>query len=190
MAITSILLLTLISGLLFLCFLWAFISGLIQKNKRRLRNSAFIFIAFFATAIFTGYQFFSKSYIKLSQIFRPRTGEEIYTALWGEPRQNCVKLLEYQDQVIPKLDYAIYLHFTTCADELKRILSRENYTADTLSTKGWHTNEPSPNNDWFKPERLGDTVLMYKYEIDETGNGQTIYTNRELTEAYCIDILD
>ena len=126
----------------------------------------------------------------LADMFKPRTGEEIYLALFGKPQHGCLKVINQQDQIIPKIDYAIWLEFETCAEELKRILSLHNFTTEKQATKGWNTEGPLAHENWFKPEALGDTVWVYKWQKDEYGNGQTIYSKLDCTKAFCIDILD
>jgi hypothetical protein len=121
----------------------------------------------------------------VTTILKPRTGNEIYFALFGKTESKCLKVLNHQDQVIPKIDYAIQLHFETCPNELKRILKLYDFRTEIHSTKDWKTNE-----DWFKPETLGDSILVFTYKKDQYGNGQTIYSSLDSTKAFCIDILD
>src|SRR5690606_39355592 len=68
----------------------------------------------------------SKTYNKVTETLSPRTGDEIYDALFDKRQTDCIKILNFQDQVVPKIDYAIWLHFETCPDELKRILSERS----------------------------------------------------------------
>ncbi|MFN5214064.1 MAG: hypothetical protein ACK5DY_05550 [Bacteroidota bacterium] len=49
---------------------------------------------------------------------------------------------------------------------------------------------PSVNTDWFKPQSLGDSIWVFIYNLDEYGNGQTIYSSLDSTKAFCIDVLD
>lgn len=186
----ELVLLTFITGLSFLLFLVTFIFGLTRSNKKLKVAALFFCFVFLGLAGWTGIKFISKSYNKVTKTFRPRTGDEIYDALFGQRQTNCIKVLNYQDQVVPKIDYAIWLHFDTCPQELKRILEAHNFTLERKATKGWHSEGPLANQDWFKPESLGDTILVFKYAKDEYGNGQTIYSSLDSTKAFCVDILD
>lgn len=186
----ELIILIIISGLTFLLFLVTFIFGLKKKNKKLKLSALFLFFAFIGLASFTGFKFASKSFNKVTEILRPRTGDEIYDAIFDKRQTNCIKILNYQDQVVPKIDYAIWLHFETCPNELKRILAAHNFTTERQSTKGWNTERPLANENWFKPELLGDTVLVFKYSKDEYGNGQTIYSSLDSTKVFCVDILD
>jgi len=115
---------------------------------------------------------------------RPRTGVEIYTALFGKTENECVEVLQYQDQMIPIIDYAISLHFKTCPEELSRILAQHEFKREVLPATGYYT-EVTP---WFQPESLGDSILSFSYQMDETSNGQYIYASMDSTEVYCVDI--
>jgi hypothetical protein len=150
----------------------------------------------------TGYRFVSKSYQKVSDTyreskrvygalgdaFRLRTGTEIYTALFGPQTSECVEVVQYQDQLIPKIDYAIIVHVNTCPEEVQRIVSLRPFSAKIL-TGYWLAGEDRRHTDWFLPSTLGDSVIVYE-DFDENANGQSIYTNREKTEAYIVDVFD
>jgi hypothetical protein len=181
-----ILVLAFLSGLLFLFAVICLIVGLFRDHK----GLKWIGIITLSISLLSGGASIYNLVVKVKQISKPRTGEEIYAALFGKPASNCVKVLHYQDQVVPKIDYAIWLHFKTCPDEMKRILSQHNYEFEKISGQDSHNNGPSANNNWFKPEQLGDSVLSFKFKKDEYGNVQTIYLNRDSTEAYCIDVMD
>jgi len=182
----EIIILILIAGFLFISSLTILLVGLFQKNKIFIFISIGICVLFVATVSYTGWRIVTQSYYQVSEIVKPRTGEEIYTALFGKPQYGPLTIINYQDQVIPKVDYGIMLHFKTSPAELERILAIHKFTSEKVSTKGWNTNE----NHWFKPELLGETVLVYKYQKDEYGNIQMIYSNLDRTEMYCIDIQD
>ena len=178
------------SGLLFIGFLTTLIFGLVKKKRKIVFTSIAVFLICAGCGIWTAYLFVSKSYRHINNSFQPRTGEEIYTALFGKTNGQCVKVLNYQDQVVPKIDYAIWLNFTSCPNELSRILQQKKYQFEKQSTQGWNTQQPNANNMWFKPENLGDSVLVFEFKLGEYGNGQKIYSNLDSTEVFCVDILD
>jgi hypothetical protein len=171
-------------------FLVTLIYGLIKKKRKTVFISLAVLLVGLCLGLWTTYLFTSKSYNRLTEIFRPRTGIEIYSALFGQPINDCVEVLNYQDQVVPKIDYAIWLHFKTCPDELKRILSLHDFQTEIVSTKSWETNGPLANENWFKPEILGDSILTFTFHKDNYGNGQYIYCSLDSTEVFCKDIAD
>ncbi len=66
-----------------------------------------MFLAFIGCVNWTGFKVLNKTYNKVTDTCKPRTGDEIYNALFDKRQTDCVKILNYQDQVIPKIDYAI-----------------------------------------------------------------------------------
>lgn len=185
----ELIILTIISGLTFFIFLVILILGLIKKNKKLKLLSLFLLFISITLIIWTGIRFVNKTYNKVTETLKPRTGEEIYDSLFDKRQTDCIKILNYQDQVIPKIDYAIWLHFKTCPKELKRILSKHKFSSEKLMSG----NEKIPYSeslDWFKPTILGDTIIIYEYATENNRNIQTIWTNLDSTEVFVRDVLD
>src|SRR5438552_8915289 len=105
---------TIVSALIFISFLIILIVGLAKKKRKFVFISIGLFLLLFVSGGWTIYLFGIKSYSKVTDMLKPRTAEEIYIALFGKTDNNCVNILDYQDQVVPKIDYAIWLHFETC----------------------------------------------------------------------------
>lgn len=187
----EIIVLTIITGLTFLVFGLFLLFGIFRKNRKLLLSSVFAFIVSLCFAGWTGFKFVTKSYIKVADTLRPRNGDEIYDALFGKRKTNCVKVLNYQDQFVPKIDYAIWLYFVTCPEELKRILSQHKFSGGKVGTKGWDAKIPHGETlDWFKPTTLGDTIIVYEYSSNNNRNIQTIWTSLDSTKVFCRDVLD
>ena len=182
----EIILWAIVSGLLLVVFLTLLLFGIFRKNRTLIIASIFTIVAAIGSASWTVYLMVNKSYLKVTETLKPRTGREIYIALFGKPKNDCVKVLNYQDQVIPKIDYAIWLNFESCPEELNRILKRHIFKGNKVSLLDLDSAGPS----WFKPQTLGDSVMVFVYNKDEYGNGQTIYSSRDSTEVFCKDVLD
>jgi len=183
--------LIIITGILFFVFCLTLVFGLIKRNQRLKLTSLLCFILFLVVAGWTGYKFVTKSYAKVADTLKPRTGDEIYDALFDQRRFNCVHILNYQDQVVPKIDYAIWLQFETCPDELRGILSRHEFSSEKLPTKNWNAKIPYGETlDWFNPTTLGDTIMVYEYSTKNGRSIQTMWTNLDSTKVFCRDILD
>jgi len=179
-----------LSGILFISFLALLLIGAFRKNRVIIFSSLVSLVITLGSAFWTSYLLLNKSYHKVTETLRPRTGDEIYSALFGKPENKCVKVLNYQDQIVPKIDYAIWLHFETCPQELKRILYQHEFIACKVAKTDVEQNGPSENNNWFKPQTLGDSLLVFVYKKDDFGNGQTIYSSLDSTRVFCIDVLD
>jgi hypothetical protein len=127
----------------------------------------------------------------VSEVIKPRTGIEIYSALFGKPESNCVKVLNYQDQIIPRMDFAIILQLQTCPTEFKRILSRREFRLEKLPTKNWSEDVPlGVHLDWFKPKALGDTILVFEHASEDGRNIQTFWASLDSTTVFYRDIAD
>lgn len=187
----EVIILTIISGVSFLFFLVILILGITKKDKKLKRSALLFFSAFIGLTSWTVFKIVHKSYSKVTEALRPRTGNEIYDALFGKRQTDCINILNYQDQIIPKIDYAIWLHFETCPTELKRILSKHKYTAGKRPTTDQDGKIPFGETlNWVNPSILGDTIIVYEYSTDDGRNIQTIWTNLDSTEAFVRDILD
>jgi hypothetical protein len=183
--------LTSLSGITFLLVLIAFVAGLAKKNKRLKLTSFILFLVFLCLTCWTIFTFVDKSYQHVKESFRPRTGDEIYDALFGKRQSDCITILNYQDQVVPKIDYAIWLSFETCQKELKRILSKHTFTVEKLPTATLNGKIPYGENlKWFNPTTLGDTLMVYEYSSYDSRNIQTIWVNLDSTKVFVRDILD
>jgi len=177
-----------VSAFLFVCFFALLLLGLIKKRRKLILISLGILLLFITTTAWTGYNFLSKSYHKIASSFKPVTGEELYTVLFGKPEYSCIKMIHYREQILPRIDDPTRLEFTTCPEELKRILSLHKFEYRREPVKNIFVQEGIDN--WFRPESLGDTVLVFKYFKDEGGNVQTIYTSTDSTKVFCVDIWD
>lgn len=187
----EIILLTVITGLTFLIFGLTLVFGFIKKSRSLKLTSLFILFSFISLAGWTGYKFVTKSYNKVNDTLKPRTGDEIYDALFDKRKTDCVKILNHQDQVVPRIDYAIWLHFETCPKELNRILSRHEFTSLKLPTMIWNGKIPYGETlDWFNPTTLGDTIMVYEYSTNDSRNIQTLWTSLDSTKVFCRDVLD
>ena len=128
---------------------------------------------------------------KVASALKPRTGEEIYKALFGPDKSGCVQVTNSQDQIIPKIDFAIWLKFETCPTELKRILSRHTFDFGEVETGSWTESIPYGEViDWVNPQVMGDTIFVFEYSSEDGRNIQTLWTSRDSTRVLCRDTFD
>src|SRR5882757_8190458 len=95
------------TGLFFISFIVVLVVGLLKQKKKLIIASLTILLCFMVLASWTGYTFLTKSMNKVASALKPRTGEEIYKALFGPDKSGCVQVTNSQDQIIPKIDVAI-----------------------------------------------------------------------------------
>ena len=182
----EIILWAIVSGLLFFVFLSLLLLGIFKKKRSVIISSVFTLAIAVCSSSWTFYLAVNKSYHRVTETLKPRSGKEIYTALFGKAQNDCVKVLNHQDQVIPKVDFAIWLHVEICPTELMRILKLHEFTGNIVSSVDLGARGPS----WFKPQTLGDSILIFVYNKDAFGNGQTIYSSHDSTEIFCKDVWD
>jgi hypothetical protein len=114
--------LAIITGCAFFVFLAVFMRLFTKSSKNWMWTSVCTFIIFVGSFGWTARKFAEKTSAKITQMSSPRTGEAIYEALFDKSPFDCVKIVNFQDQIVPKMDEAIWLRFETCPNELKRIL--------------------------------------------------------------------
>lgn len=186
----ELILIFIISGITFISFIIFLIFGFVKKNRKLKVTSIILLMISIIFGIFGILNIAKKTYNQISDFTKPRNGNEIYESLFGKSETNCVKILNFQDQKIPKIDYAIWLHFKTCPKELKRILNRKQFKMEKISAKNTDFDQPFENQKWFKPEKLEDSIFVFKY-FDERNNVQEIYIlKNDSTEVYIRDIAD
>lgn len=183
----DIIILTAISILLLTGFIVLLLCGLITGRRKLIFISAGVLPVLGICIAWTVYLFMQKSYNRIAGALRPRSGQEIYVALFDKPASNCTSVINYQDQVLPKIDYAIALQLETCPQELQRILSLHEFEGMRQSSRECAITTQAGGMQWFKPETLGDSILVFQYRRNEYGGGQTIYASLDSTRAFCID---
>jgi energy-coupling factor transporter transmembrane protein EcfT len=190
----KILLLAFIAGLLFLFFLFFILKGLRGKNKKSILISLGFLLFTLIISFWAIYLFVSKAYDKVTDtFFKPRSGIEIYTALFGNPKDNCVTVTNNLDQLVPRLDCCIWLEFKTCPTELNRIIGKEPYkmtkyfSADTSFYVPAYTPKPF----WWRPNLLGDSVtVMQNYNPDNPNRDQILIFSKDSLHAFYCDMAD
>lgn len=179
------------AGIVFIFFLVSIVLGMTTKKKIFTIISVIALCGFLGLAAWTGYQALLTSVNKLTQTLRPRTGEEIYNALFGPDENGCVTVLNSQDQTIPRNDYATWIEFETCPDELQRILSKHQFSSGKVETKDWTEKIPLGETiEWVNPQAMGDTVLVFEYASPDGKNIQTLWTSKDGNKVLCRDISD
>lgn len=156
-----------------LCFLTFFVLLILGIIKKRLR---FLFLSAIPLLIYIVYCFF----------FKPM---ETYVRVWGEPKTDCVEVMDYETPTMPIMDFAYVFHVKTCPDELLRIVNLKSMDKTLLTTKDMIAESVGVDLHWYKPELLGKSI--YKYSLRTGyGRGKTIYSNLSMTEAYFIEYIN
>ncbi len=194
----NIILWVIVTGFFTLAFLILVLSGFVKK-KRSLIYVAIVFLfAALLAGLQTGYTVANKTYDRIKTVeiespFKSRTGIEIYTALFGPPVQNCVRVVNQTDQIVPRLDCCIWLEFKTCPAELNRLIALEQYEKRTLLVNDTITYLPnySAKPEWFQPGTLGDSIYVFQnYNSENPSRSQILIFSRDSSHAYYCDTAD
>jgi hypothetical protein len=184
---------TLVSGLLFISFLALLIIGLVRKKRTNLLFSIAFLLLTFIGGFYVLYLVATKSANRISAMGKPRTGIEIYTALFDRPAYGCVEVMNKMDQTVPRLDCCIWLEFKTCPIELNRIINRESLVPPIYQYSDTSAFIPnySPRPVWWNPHLLGDSVVvLQKYDPDDPNHDQILIFSRDSTHAFYCDMAD
>jgi hypothetical protein len=163
----------------------------------------FIIIAVLCLAISIGsivwmgvlaYRSFSNKVKKeMNEHLKPRTGREAYVALFGEPVDSCLKVLNLKDQIVPRLDCCIWLEFETCPSELKRVLAQKTYATKSITSfdQSKYASNQSQAPAWWKPDVLGRNFTECLHE-NETAPGayQVLFFAKDSSHAFYCDLAD
>ena len=183
------------AGVAFLASIIIFLIGISKKKRMIMLFSVGVFLLSAVFAIIAISSFTKKTYKAVKDLregpdglVKPRTGDQIYDAILGKKESDCVTVFNHKDQVIPLIDKAILLHVNTCPEEMQRILARRYYEADFISSESLTDKPTNDSLAWFNPKSLGDSINVYLYISPNSNNSQTIWTNREETEAFVSDV--
>jgi hypothetical protein len=183
--------LSILASILFGAALWLGFYGLLKRFKQLLYVALASLLLCILVAGWAAYRTFSNSYRHVAEAVRPRRGAEIYQALFGQSPVACTRVLAAQNQVVPRIDDAIWLHFTTCPGEFKRLVTRYPFDGGKEPTAQWLEQIPGAQNiSWFRPQAMGDTILVYEYATERSRNIQTFWASRDSTEVFYRDIAD
>lgn len=180
-----------LAGGLFITAAGSLFYGIATRHRRGFYVALASLLLGLGVAGWASYRTFYKSYRHVAEAVRPRTGTDIYQALFGHPRPGCLQVIDYQDQVIPRIDAAIWLHYRTCPPELRRVLARLPYARRTVPTATLAAElAPSLPISWFAPRLLGDSARVYEYATPDSRNIRTLWASPDSTEVFYRDMLD
>jgi hypothetical protein len=131
------------------------------------------------------YRLAERSVDELRNLATPRTGEQIYDALFGPATDACVRIIAFDDAVIPKLDNVIHLHAHTCPAEVRRILASTPYTRDSTELSS-ADNVPAR----FATALLGSDAITLQATLEEGKHWRTLHLRADSSALIVHDIAD
>jgi hypothetical protein len=159
--------------------------SLIVRKEKKFLWPIITLILFIAVMGFTAYRTMHRAYTTVNDLFKPRTGMEVYTAVLGKPK-SCVQVRHFFDPTVPVMDDLLLLHVSTCPEEIERITSIRQYKLVKTTPSGCAYSQAYMT--WWELETLGDSIWVYDGIDQSKMHGPAIITNLDQTEAYCLDM--
>lgn len=131
------------------------------------------------------YRTAERSVEELRAFTTPRSGSEIYAALFGPPINTCMQVLDHDDALIPKLDNVIRLHVRTCPEEIRRIVAQGRYTEESSMELSY-----TAENEAYSIHQLGEDATTLNWTVSDGRHWRTLHFSPDSTELIVIDVLD
>ena len=131
--------------------------------------------------------------ITLTACFPQRSKGQLYFLFFGKSTNNCSQILESRD-VKAIDDQMMYIHFQTCPDEIKRILSLTPYSIIPMTK--WEIDlaydDPSTIDEslipslpkWWNIRELGDSCMRFEYFHPNEDYAQVGYLSLDSSEVF------
>lgn len=172
----TILILILITGLIFF-LLFIINKGTWLPKKAVILSTTLCFIIILLLFLYTGPGKIKSDITRVIHNSIPKSANEVYTILFKKPEDNCVTVLNFKDQVIPKIDCCIWMELKICQAELNRIIAMRNYEIsklpkhDSMEFVNSFTDKPS----WWTPQILGDSLIKYHIKFNQDAKQTLIF---------------
>jgi hypothetical protein len=118
----------------------------------------------------------------------PKKAEEVYRLLFPHSTESCITVINFNDQVIPKIDCCIWIEVRVCSTELNRIRNLKKYQetkwniADSLIFLKPFEERP----EWWDPKILGDSMIKLYIQFNQDKE-QTLFFGRDSSHAFICD---
>lgn len=185
--VETILLLTLILGLV-VFLLYVSINGTKFSKRTSLLTIAISLTIISLLCVYTGTDKIKSDITRVIHNSKPKQADDVYALLFKKPIDSCVTIINFNDQIIPRIDCCIWMELKLCPMELQRILSLKGYQrlrlkkSDSLSFLASFKDRPI----WWTPQILGDSLTEYTIEFNQD-NRQTIFFGYDSSHIYLCD---
>lgn len=119
---------------------------------------------------------------------RTRSADEVYSILFRTTRDSCVRVVNFKNQVIPKIDCCVWMELNTCGRELSQLLQSKNYEHSIVQVvEVDRILQSFPDRpEWWNLKMKGDTVLRSFVKFNST-NQQTLFYSSDSTHIFICD---
>jgi hypothetical protein len=147
-----------------------------------------ILLSIVAIFITRGTDKFNKELSRIIKNSKPNSAEEVYGLLFKKPADNCLNVINFKDQVIPKIDCCIWTELNICPKELMRIIKLKKYQESILrrSDSATFLQSFSDRPAWWRPQNLGDSLTKLNIIFNED-NEQSLFFGKDSIHIYLCD---
>lgn len=183
----TILLLILITGIIFF-LLYISIKGTKLSKKTVLLLITTCLISTLLLFLYTGTDKIKSDITRVIHNSGPKDANEVYTILFQKPLPDCVTVINFKDQVIPKIDCCIWMELKICPTELNRIITLKKYEKSKLnkSDSMRFINSLNEKPVWWTPQLLSGSLTKYHIKFNQD-NEQTLIFGDDSTHLYICD---
>jgi hypothetical protein len=183
-----------VSLALLIILLGLFLVFLIFKPALFSKRKIWLIVTLFLVSIVMLFKMIGSKKIQsdISRIIRnssPKTPDEVYNILFKNQHADCVRYVNFKDQVLPTIDCCIWMEVKVCSTELNRILSLKNYTSlayrnmDSSNFLQLFGDRPS----WWTPQQIGDTIYKSSFQFNDD-NVQSLFYGKDSSHLYICDM--
>ncbi len=186
MADTILLLLLLFTLCLFL--LYAFYKRIKLTNKKNLLFIGISIILIVLLLFYTGTGKIRSDIATAIKRSAPKKAEEVYRLLFKNPTDSCITVINFKDQVIPKIDCCIWMEVRVCSTELNRIRNLKKYkeTKWNIADAVIFLKPFEERPEWWAPQTLGDSMIELHIKFNQDKE-QTLFFGRDSSHVFICD---
>jgi len=142
----------------------------------------------FAIFLTRGTDKFNKDLSRIIKNSKPKSAEEVYSLLFRKAADNCLNVVNFKDQFIPKIDCCIWMELNVCPKEFLRIINLKNYkeTILTRSDSAIFLQSYSDRPAWWAPQKLGDSLTKLNIVFNED-NEQSLFFGKDSMHIFLCD---
>ncbi|MGB5941480.1 MAG: hypothetical protein WBG71_01235 [Leeuwenhoekiella sp.] len=125
----------------------------------------------------------------LFEVSPRRTGVEVFEEIFNEKPDKTITILHAEDRIVPSIDYAAVLHFSTSPEKMDELIKTKKFGCIVLLNAKITSTRASEYVPWFRPGVMSESISVCTLQV-ANGNSTTLYINDTYTEAYCFTVRD
>ncbi len=146
--------------------------GIIRKQLNLVISAVACFVLFMVTGGIVAYKTIRGTIKLASEVAQRRSGDQVYADILGRPTGRCVTIYASSDPIIPTNKGPVSACFSTCPDEVARLLQQRPYEIIKRPTAEIAQNAEQCCGNYFSYARFGDSLL----ECIAAGEGDHVLT--------------